>query len=331
MSSRFTRRSILGASAALASLPLIGSSAKAQAWKPTKPVRVICGYPAGGGSDALARAFSDFLSKQLGQPFVVENKAGASGSVAALDVRRAAPDGYTLMYTISTTMVLNKVLYKNLQYDTDKDFDLISYVPVPGLPLMAATSTGAKTLKEFVEFARKEKCNVGTYAAGSFAHLCIAEINKAFDLKIEAVHYRGEAPMWTDLASGSLSGAIGGPVPALNLVDTGKARPVAMLSKKRIKKMPDVPTYIEQGLTASFFGLSGYTCMVAPAGLPEEIAETYSKLCVAAGTDPVTWQRMEAAGAEDPPTSRQEFARLQREEAQVWRAAASGLGVQLDQ
>src|SRR5688500_19467498 len=112
--------------------------------------------------------------------------------------------------------------------------------------------------------------------------------------------------MWTDLAAGSLHGAIGGPVPALNLVDTGKARPVAMLSKKRIKKMPDVPTYLEQGLTGSFFRLSGYTCMVAPAGLPEEIAETYSKLCVAAGTDPVTWQRMEAAGAEDPPTSRQE-------------------------
>ena len=235
------------------------------------------------------------------------------------------------MYTISTTMVLNKVLYKNLQYDTDKDFDLISYVPVPGLPLMAATSTGAKTLKQFVEFAKKEKCNVGTYAAGSFAHLCIAEINKAFDLKIEAVHYRGEAPMWTDLAAGSLHGAIGGPVPALNIVDTGKGWPVAMLSKKRVKKMPDVPTYLEQGLTGDFFRLSGYTCMVAPAGLPEEVAETYSKLCVAAGTDPVTWQRMEAAGAEDPPTSRQEFARLQREEAQVWRAAASSLGISLEQ
>jgi tripartite-type tricarboxylate transporter receptor subunit TctC len=261
----------------------------------------------------------------------VENKAGASGSVAALEVKRAAPDGYTLMYTISTTMVLNKVLYKNLQYDTDKDFDLVSYVPVPGLPLMASTSTGARTLKQFVEFARKEKCNVGTYAAGSFAHLCVAELNKAFDLKIEAVHYRGEAPMWTDLAAGSLHGAIGGPVPALNIVDTGKGWPVAMLSKKRVKKMPDVPTYLEQGLTGSFFGLSGYTCMVAPAGLPEEIAETYSKLCVAAGTDPVTWQRMEAAGAEDPPTSRQEFARLQREEAPIWRAAAQNLGVTLDQ
>lgn len=331
MSLAFTRRSILGAGAAFASVPIVGRSAQAQAWKPTKPVRVICGYPAGGGSDALARAFSDYLSKQLGQSFVVENKAGASGSVAALEARRAPPDGYTLMYTISTTMILNKVLYKNLQYDTDKDFDLISYVPVPGLPLMVSTSTGAKTLKEFVEFARREKTNVGTYAAGSFAHLCIAELNKAFNLKIEAVHYRGEAPMWTDLSAGSIHGAIGGAVPALNIVDTGKGRPVAMLSKKRLKKMPDVPTFIEQGCEGAFFGLSGYTCMVAPAGLPEDIAETYSQLCVAAGTDPVTWQRMEAAGAEDPPTSRQEFARLQREEAQIWRAAASRLGVSLEQ
>ena len=152
------------------------------------------------------------------------------------------------MYTISTTMVLNKVLYKNLQYDPDKDFDLISYVPVPGLPLMSATSTGAKTLRRSSStFARKEKGNVGTYAAGSFAHMCIAEMNKVFDLKIEAVHYRGEAPMWTDLASGSIHGGIGGAVPALNVIDAGKGRAVAMLSKKRLKKMPDVPTYLEQG------------------------------------------------------------------------------------
>jgi tripartite-type tricarboxylate transporter receptor subunit TctC len=330
MVSGITRRGVLASGAALATAPLIGRSAHAQAWKPTKPVRIVCGYPAGGGSDAMARAYADYLSKQLGQPFVVENKAGASGSVAALEVKRAPPDGHTLMYTISTTMILNKVLYKNLQYDPDKDFEPISYVPVPGLPLMASTSTGATNLKEFVEFAKKNKANVGTYAAGSFAHLCIAEINKFYGLNIEAVNYRGEAPMWTDLAGGSIHGAIGGSVPAQNIIDTGKGKPVAMLSKKRLKKMPDVPTFIEQGCTATFFGLSGYTGMVAPAGMPDEISETYSKLCVAAGKDPVTWQRMEAAGAEDPPTSRQEFARLSREEAKVWRESASALGLTLE-
>ena len=327
MSFELTRRRILASGAALATVPLLGSGASAQAWKPTKPVRVVCGYPAGGGSDALARAFADFLSKSLGQPFVVENKTGAGGSVAAIEVKRAPADGYTLMYTISTTMIMNKVLYKNLQYDPDKDFDLISYVPVPGLPLVASTRTGCQNLKDFVEYARKEKTNVGTYGAGSFAHMCIAELNSFYGLKMEAVHYRGEAPMWTDLASGSIEGAIGGSVPAMNVIDTGRGKAMAMLSKKRLKKMPDVATFLELGVNSRFFSLMGYTCMVAPAGLPEEIVETYSRLCVAAGNDPQTWQRMQAAGAEDPPTDRAEFKRIQREEAPIWLELAAGMGL----
>jgi tripartite-type tricarboxylate transporter receptor subunit TctC len=327
MISGLTRRRILASGAALATLPLLGDRVLAQAWRPTKPVRVVCGYPAGGGSDALARAFADFLSKNLGQPFVVENKAGAGGTVAAVEVKRAAPDGYTLMYTISTTMIMNKVLYRNLQYDPDKDFDLISYVPVPGLPLVVSTQTGCQNLAEFVAFARKEKTNVGTYGAGSFAHMCIAEVNKFYDLKIEAVHYRGEAPMWTDLAAGSIQGAIGGAVPGLNVINSGKGKAVAMLSKKRLQKMPDVPTFLELGANTRFFGLMGYTCMVAPAGLPNEIAETYSRLCVAAGNDAQTWQRMQAAGAEDPPMDRQDFMRVQREEAPIWLELARSLGL----
>jgi tripartite-type tricarboxylate transporter receptor subunit TctC len=327
MSSGFTRRGIIASGAALASVPLLGRSARAQAWKPTKPVKIVCGYAAGGGSDAFARAFADFLSKNLGQPVLVENKAGAGGSVAAIEVKRAAPDGYTLMYTISTTMIMNKVLYKNLAYDPDKDFDLISYIPVAGLPLVISTTTGCSTLAEFVAYARKQSTNIGTYGAGSFAHMCIAEINKFYGLKIEAVHYRGEAPMWSDLAGGSIQGAIGGAVPAQNVVDLGKGKPVAMLSKKRLKKMPDVPTFIELGANSKFFSLMGYTCMVAPAGLPTEIAETYSRLCVAAGKDEQTWQRMLAAGAEDPPMDRQDFMRVQREEAPIWLELAASMGL----
>jgi len=318
---------MIASGAALATIPLLGSKASAQAWKPTKPVRIVCGYAAGGGSDAMARAFADYLSRNLGQPVVVENKAGAGGSVAAIEVKRAAPDGYTLMYTISTTMIMNKVLYKNLQYDPDKDFDLISYVPVAGLPLIVSNSTGCKTLAEFVAFARKEKVNLGTYGAGSFSHMCIAELNKFYDLKMEAVHYRGEALMWTDLASGAIHGGIAGAVTGMNVIDAGKGRALAMLSKKRLKKLPDVATFLELGANSKFFGLMGYTCMVAPAGLPPEIAETYSQLCVAAGKDAVSWQRMEAAGAEDPPMDRQDFKRVQTEEAPIWLQLAAGLGL----
>jgi tripartite-type tricarboxylate transporter receptor subunit TctC len=327
MSSGLTRRGLLAAGAALGTVPLLGQGARAQAWKPTRPVRIVCGYAAGGGSDAMARAFADYLSKQLGQPVVVENKAGAGGTVAAIEVKRAPADGYTLMYTISTTMIMNKVLYKNLQYDPDKDFDLISYVPVAGLPLIVSNGTGCKTLAEFVDYAKKEKTNVGTYGAGSFAHMCLAEINKFYGLNIEAVHYRGEALMWTDLASGAIQGGIGGASTGMNVTDAGKGKAVAMLSKKRLQKMPDVATFLELGANSKFFGLMGYTCMVAPAGLPEEVAETYSRLCVAAGKDPQAWQRMQAAGAEDPPMDRADFKRVQRDEAPIWLELAGGLGL----
>jgi tripartite-type tricarboxylate transporter receptor subunit TctC len=152
---------------------------------------------------------------------VVENKSGAGGSVAALDVKRAAPDGYTLMYTISNAMTTNKVLYKNLQYDPDKDFDLISYIPVAGLPLVVSSNTGCKTFAEFVTFAKTEKVNVGTIGAGTFAHMCISEVNMFYGLNIEAVHYRGEGPTLTDVASGSIHGAIAGATTAQNVIDAG--------------------------------------------------------------------------------------------------------------
>jgi tripartite-type tricarboxylate transporter receptor subunit TctC len=157
--------------------------------------------------------------------------------------------------------------------------------------------------------------------------MCVAELNKFFDLKMEAVHYRGEALMWTDLASQAIHGGIGGATTGLNVTDSGKGKAVAMLSKKRLKKMPDVPTFLELGVNSKFFSLMGYTCMVAPAGLPDEVAETYSRLCVAAGKDAQAWQRMEAAGAEDPPMDRQDFKRVQREEAPVWLELAAGLGL----
>ncbi len=188
---KLTRRTLIRTGAAAATLPLIGAPAIAQGW-PNKPIKFVVSYPAGGLTDIFARAYGDYISKQVGQTVVVENKAGAGGTVGALEVKRAAADGYTLLFTISTTMIMNKVLYKNLPYDPDKDFVLLSYMPSGSLPFIVNTATGATNLKEFAEYARKNKTNVGTYAAGSYAHIAIAELNKHFGLNMEAVHYRGE-------------------------------------------------------------------------------------------------------------------------------------------
>ena len=199
-----SRRRLLVQAGAAATLPLFALRTRAQAW-PSKPIRVVVGYPAGGQTDVFARLYGEYVQQQTGQQWLVENKSGAGGSIAAGEVKRAAPDGHTLMFTISTTMIMNRVLYKSLPYDTERDFALVSIMPSGGLPLVAATKTGAANLKEFIEHAkRNDKTSIGTYAAGSFAHIAVAELNKQYGLKIEPVHYRGEAPMWTDLGGGSI-------------------------------------------------------------------------------------------------------------------------------
>jgi len=205
-----SRRHFIGSAAAASAIPLIGPSAYAQTGWPTRQIKIIAGYPAGGQTDLFARTYGEYIRSETGQNVVVENKAGASGSVAAVEAKRAAPDGYTLMFTISTTMIMNRVLMKDIPYDAEKDFVLVSIMPAGSLPFVAGEKTGAKTLAEFVAYAKKaEKVNVGTYGAGSYAHMAIVEMNKQYGLKIEPVHYRGEAPMWTDLAGGFIDGAHG--------------------------------------------------------------------------------------------------------------------------
>ena len=190
---KVTRRTLIrsGISTAVA-MPFIGTS-WAQAW-PSKPIKIVVGYPAGGLTDLFARAYGEYISQQVGQPVVVENRPGAGGSVGAQAVKVAPADGYTLMFTISTTMIMNRVLYKSLPYDADKDFVLISSMFAGHLPTVASKATGVTNLKEFAEYARKNKVSMGTYAAGSYSHMVVAELNKHFGLQMEAVHYRGEAP-----------------------------------------------------------------------------------------------------------------------------------------
>ncbi len=144
MSFDFTRRNFLATGAAAATLPIIGTQASAQAAWPNKPIKIIAGYPAGGQTDLFARTYGDVISKKIGQPIIVENKAGAGGTVAALEVKRAAPDGYTWQFTISTTMIMNRVLMKDVPYDADKDFILISIMPAGSLPMVASAEERRK-------------------------------------------------------------------------------------------------------------------------------------------------------------------------------------------
>ena len=204
------RRRFIAIGAAAAALPLLSRGASAQGTWPSRQIRMICSYPAGGQTDLLARAFGEYISKQVGQTVVVENKAGAGGSIGAAEVARAEPDGHTILCSISTTYVMNRVMMKTPGYDTDKDLTLVSVLPGAGLLLVASPKSGVRTLADFVDYARKSgKVNFGTYSPGSAPHMTINELNRQYGLNIEPIHYRGEAPMWTGMAEGTLDVAMG--------------------------------------------------------------------------------------------------------------------------
>ena len=276
------RRQLMTAGAGIAAWLSAPSLVKADTW-PTRPIRILAGSAAGGQTDQFARVYGEYLSRQLGQTVVVENKAGAGGALAAAELKRSDPDGHTLMICNTTAYMLNPVLIKDIQYNVAEDFAWITVMPGGSLPFLVSEKVGAKTLPEFIAYARKaERVNVGTYAAGSFAHMVIAELNKQYGLKIEAVHYRGEAPMWQDLAGQSIDGGIGSYAAALPVMQAGKARAVAV-SRRRIRDLPDVATFQEQGATSRAHGLLTFQGCVAPAKTPPEIIARLSALFVAAG------------------------------------------------
>jgi len=324
MHRRITRRTFTRTGlATAAALPFTGARTWAQAW-PSRPIKIVCGLFAGGITDLLARAYGDYLSRNLEQPVVVENKPGAGGAVAAQAVKASPADGYTLLFTLNVTMVQNRVLYRNLPYDPDKDFVLISTMSPGSGVLMAHRSTGATNLKEFVEYARRNRTNVGTWGPGTAAHMVIAELNKQFGLQMEAVHY-GRS-MWPDFDAGVLQAAQGSYYNAINSEQTGTGRVIAV-SPKRMRKLPDVPTFTEQGVTSRLFGLSGYFCLAGPSAMPREIVERLSTLMVEAGRSERVQRLMDTQGIDVAAVGHVEAKALHESEKSVWIELVSSLGL----
>src|SRR5215475_15158725 len=180
---RPTRRDLLRYGALAAALP---APAIAQAW-PAKPIRIVVTYPPGGLTDVYARAYGEYVSQKVAQPVVVENKAGAAGAIGAEIVKGAPADGYTLMFTNSTTMVQNKVLFKKLPYDPDKDFALVAWFNTGHLPTAVHKDVPVNDIKQFAAWCKDRKVSAATYGAGSYAHVVAETLNRHYGLKMEAV------------------------------------------------------------------------------------------------------------------------------------------------
>ncbi len=324
--SKINRRHFIAAGTAAAAMPFISRNASAQAAWPSRNIRMICSYPAGGQTDLLARAFGEYIGKQVGQTVVIENKAGASGSIGAAEVARAEPDGHTILCSISTTYVMNRVMMKNPGYDMDKDLTLVSVIPGAGLLMIASTASGVKTLDDFVAFARKSgKVNFGTYSAGSSPHITINELNKQYGLNIEPVHYRGEAPMWTGLMEGTLDVAMGSYTAAQPVLQSNRGILFAVHSKK-VDAIPDVKTLPEQGATSKFFTISGFSGWALPKATPQPIVDRLAALCVAANNDPKVKEVLRTFALE-PTIGFKESNALYQRELPVWIEMGQALGL----
>ncbi len=320
------RRTFLATGAAAAALPAFAVEVSAQAY-PNKPIKIVVGYPAGGQADIIARTYGEYISRQLGQPVVVENKGGAGGILGAVEVKRAAPDGYTLMVTIAATMIQNRVMVKNLPYDADKDFVMASLMTQIGLVMAASEKTGASNLQQFVDYAKKnDKVSLGSWALGSAAHLMAVELNKQYGLNIEPVHYRGEAPMWADVGGQSLDAAVGSYNAALPVLQSGRGKAVATTGLQRLPVLPDVPTMVEQGAKSKLYELRGFTCFAAPAGTPPDIVKKLSDVIVAGSSDPKVKQTMDQFFL-NPPIPHDEAQKLFAEQTPLFVQFLEGVGI----
>lgn len=274
---------------------------------PSKVVRIVVPFPPGGTVDAVARVLGQSLSEKLGQQFIVDNKAGANGTIGADSVAKARPDGYTLLVHAST-FVTNPLFLKNVPYDVTRDFTPVSNLGSVPLLITAHPNVPGSNLREFIDAVRGKpgKYAFGHSSLGSASHLAEEAIKREAKLDILVVAYKGTGAVITDLLGGHINAFIDAMPSSYPLVQSGKVKPLAVTSAKRIPQLPNVPTVAESGL-AGFEMVSWYGVW-APAKLPKELAQQISAEMAKAIRSPLASQRLGEQGFQATGSTPEDFA-----------------------
>jgi tripartite-type tricarboxylate transporter receptor subunit TctC len=243
---------------------------------PVRPIKLVVPYAAGGPTDVLGRLVADYLGRDLKQATIVENKPGAQGAIGAEAVARAEPDGYTLFVAAGSIIVLNPMLYKKLSYDPVKDFRMLALVTDLPVVMEVHPSVPAKTVAEFVAYAKQNpgKLNFGSAGTGGTIHLAGEMFKQMAGIEMTHVPYKGAGPALTDLLSGNIQVMFDSMGTALPPVKSGLLRPLGVSSTQRSPDLPDVPTIAESGYPD--YAVSVWYGIVAPSKLPDEIAQKIS-------------------------------------------------------
>jgi tripartite-type tricarboxylate transporter receptor subunit TctC len=326
------RRRALGlAVAVLAGAASLGAAtgARAQAY-PSKTITIVVPFPAGGTTDILARILGQYLSGELGQSVIVDNRAGAGGNIGAQVAAKAAPDGHTLFMGTVGTHAINASLYRKLPYDPIRDFAPLSRVAmVPNL-LVAHPSQTFKTVHEMIAFAKANpgKINYGSSGNGSSIHLSGALFESLAKVQMTHVPYKGSAPAVSDLLGGQIAVMFDNMPSALPHVKSGKLRAIAVTSARRSPELPNVPTIAEAGVAGyeatSWFG------MFAPAGTPPDVLAKLNAVIVKALNDADVKKKISEQGAEPHPEKPAEFAAFIAKESAKWGKVVKDSGASID-
>ena len=304
--------------AAFTAAACCSAAALAQTY-PSKPIRLVVPFAAGGSSSIIARAFSAEMSTGLGQQFVVENKPGGGGNIAMEEVARADPDGYTLIIGHVGTLAMNPYLFEKLPYDANRDFRPIAlFAKVPTI-FVVHESVPAKNLREFVALAKKEpgKLNYGSAGNGSAGHLAIEYLKLVTHIDIQHVPYKGTGPNLIDLVAGRTQFSAAGTPPLMPHVKAGKLRVVAVGTTQRLGVLPDVGTVAEQGYPG--FETSQWYGLIGPAKLPDAIVNRLASESAKAARSAAVEKQLEPDSAEAVGSTPKEFADFIAGEQARWK------------
>ena len=303
--------------------------ASAQAY-PAKPIRIVVPFSAGGPTDITVRQVAPRLTELLGQPIVVDNRAGATGIIGAELVAKSPPDGYTLLMGTASVVAINMVTYSKLPYDTLRDFQPLTPIMTTTTILVVHPSVPAKSLKELVALAkaRPGQVTLGSAGTGGTLHLPIEMLMKSADVKLTHVPYKGAAPAVIDVVGGQLTGMfVDLPVISPH-IKAGRVKPLAVASPKRSQYFPQVPTTKEAGY--SDVELQNYYALFLPAKTPREVVSKLHDAVVKSVNTPAVREKLIEAGSDPLTMTPEEFTRFLRADIEKWGRVVKAAGVKVD-
>jgi tripartite-type tricarboxylate transporter receptor subunit TctC len=307
---------------------IIPSAALAQTY-PAKPIRIIVPFAAGGAVDVVARAVGQRMSEQMASPVIIENKPGASANLGAELVAKAQPDGYTVLMG-ANGLATNMTLFRNLGFDTAKDFAPIARIGYAPLVLVVQASSPAKSLKDLIALAKAQPGSLtyGSAGNGGSGHLASELLKLTTKIDVLHVPYKGGAPAMTDLLGGRLSFMLNNPLEVIANVKSGRLRALAVASSKRIPMLPDVPTFAEAGVPG--YDASVWWGLVAPAKTPKDIVAKLSSEALKALEDEGVKEKLSNLGAVVDPAGPEQFGKFLKEEIDKWASVIKASGIHAD-